>query len=747
MPLDGEPKSGLIGTIRGELEPRKLLPGFTAGTVAGIIQISVCLSFAAMVFSGNLSPSLSICLSAMLAGGVILNIFAAARSSAPGISAAPQDGPAAVSAVLAASIAAAAAAEAGSRGTAVTVLAAVAASTVLTGVFFWAFGVLRVGGLVRFIPYPVIGGFLAGTGWLLFQGSVKVMADVPLDPAHAAGLFNPGTLLKWGPGIGFGFLIFIGKRLSSHYLVLPAMLAAAGAAFYAVVYATGHSAAEAEEAGYLLAGLPSGVLFDPLALSDFGLIDWKAVLFETGNLATLVIVSLVQFLLYISGLEISIKRDLDLDRELRAAGTANIAAGALGSVAGYPWPSTSILAHRMGAKSRLVGIFSAAVFAFCLFSGVPVLQYFPKMLLGGILAYLGLAFLAEWVVEAAFRLPRSDYSIVLLILAVIGSIGFLEGVAVGLVGAVALFVVKYSRIRVIKIALSGSDYRSNRDRAPRHMKILKEKGGGISILKLQGFIFFGTADGLLKEIRNRASHAAAQALRYAVLDFRQVTGLDSSALLSFAKLRQFAEAQDIRIVFAGLRHDFEAQLVKTGFEWKDEGLFHAFPDLDRAMEWCEERILVEAEATFTSDRASLEEFLKDYIPSSDLLGRLKLYFEKENLEAGRTLIIQGQNSRELYYVESGMVTVVLDIPGGKRIRLRTMGAGTVVGETGLYMGSPRTASVITDAPSVVFKLTQDSLRKMETEAPEVAAAFHHFLVRHLAERLIQANQTMQALVE
>ncbi len=736
---------GAAGYLRSEMSPRRLLPSLTSGLVAGVIQISICLSFAAMVYSGVLSPWLSLGISAVLAGGAIMNVFAAVRSSAPGLSSAPQDGPAAVNAVLAASIAAGASVV--DRGTAVTVLAAIGISTAATGLFFWVFGRYKVGGLVRFIPYPVIGGFLAGTGWLLFIGSVKVMTGSAPDLRDLGGLFRDGAAVRWLPGVAFGLAVFLARRRSSHYLVLPAMLLGAAGAFYLVLAVSGRTVSEALESGFLLTGLPEGVLFDPFKPGDLALVDWPGLLMEAGNGATLVVVSLVQFLLYISGLEISIRRDLDLDLELRAAGGANVVAGLAGSVAGYPWPTTSILAHRMGAKSRLVGLVAALLFVFCLFSGAAFLPYFPKLLMGGILAYIGIAFLAEWVYDAAWKLPAADYLIVLLILGVIGAVGFLEGVAVGLVGAVVLFAIKYSRIRVVKNAISGSDYRSNRDRAPRHMKMLKEKGGQTIVLKLQGFIFFGTASTLLGEIKGRSQKPGSVPLKYVALDFRQVSGLDSSALLSFLKLRQFAEVQGLQVAFSNLTPEFERQLGKEGFDWREDGLFHLFPDLDHAMEWIEERILVAEEATFTDQRATLAEFFKENISSPEQLDRIKRYFGRESLAAGHALIKQGENARELFFVESGWVTVVLELPDGKKLRLRTMGPGTVVGETALYMGTPRTASVVTDVPSVVHKLTQEAMERMEREAPDVAATFHRFLVRNLAERLGQANQTMKALLE
>ncbi|HEV2359807.1 MAG TPA: cyclic nucleotide-binding domain-containing protein [bacterium] len=78
-----------------------------------------------------------------------------------------------------------------------------------------------------------------------------------------------------------------------------------------------------------------------------------------------------------------------------------------------------------------------------LFFGAGLLSFFPKPVLGGFLFFLGLSFLVEWLYDAWFKLPRTDYVLVLLILAAVGAVNFLAGVGMGVVVAIVLFVVNY----------------------------------------------------------------------------------------------------------------------------------------------------------------------------------------------------------------------------------------------------------------------------------------------------------------
>jgi SulP family sulfate permease len=127
---------------------------------------------------------------------------------------------------------------------------------------------------------------------------------------------------------------------------------------------------------------------------------------------------------------------------------------------------------------------------------------------------------------------------------------------------------------------------------------------------------------------------------------------------------------------------------------------------------------------------------------------LMAYLEPMEVEAGAYLIRQGQVADAMYFIEKGQVTAQLENEedGGQPVRLRTMSAGTVVGEMGLYLGSRASASVVVDQSSVVYRLSAGNLKRMEETAPEIAAAFHRFVASLLSERLTNTNETLQALL-
>ena len=754
------------------LRPQRILPGLAAGIVAGMITIVLEASLGALIFSGDLSSHVSSGIGLALFGTVMVGIIGALTSSMRGVVACSQDSPAAILAPMAAALAASVRASASSERAFATVAVAIALTSFLTGLIFLVLGVFRLGGLVRYVPYPVLGGFLAGTGWLLFQGGLGVMIDAPLSLSALPVLLQSDVWLRWVPGLVLAVLLLVVLRRYSHFLVIPAVLLAGMGLFYAALWLTGTSVAEVGAQGWLLGPFPRGGLWQPLGLSVLEQVEWPAVLRQAGTMGTVVIVSVISLLLNASGLELTMKQDVNLDRELWSTGLANVAAGLGGGPVGYASVSLSVLGHRLGAKSRLVGLVSSALCAVTLFFGAQVLSFFPKMLLGGLLLFLGLSFLVEWLYDAWFKLGWTDYSIIVLILAAIVFFGVLPGVGLGIILAVILFVVNYSRIAVVRHALSGANRRSNVDRPRLYRQLLREKGHWIYILELEGFIFFGTANRLLERVRGRVEDAQLPAPRFVVLDFRRVRGLDASAVLSFTRIRQLAQAKGFTLVFTHLSPSMERQLAEV-LRCDEPGVCRTFVDLDHGLEWCEEQLIeVFREVGIGAKPRTVKEQLEQFLPHSERFSSLRAflaegeerkvkpgapepvgvvtlgtYLERMELDVGEVLVGQGELPGGLYFIERGGATVRLDLEGGRSARLRKMGPGTVVGEVGLYTGANATASVVVDQPSVVYCLSTDRLRRMEREDPALAAALHKFVAQLLGERLAGATDTIEALLD
>jgi SulP family sulfate permease len=314
------------------------------------------------------------------------------------------------------------------------------------------------------MPYPVVGGFVAGTGLLLAQGALGVMTGKPPSLANLNILFRPENLLLWIPGILFGAIMLIASRRSKHFLTYPALLTGAVALFYLVIWISGYTIDQVRGMGLLLGPFPEGALWTPLDLSLLADVDWGLIARQASNIAAVALISIVALLLNASALELIAQKDMDLDRELISTGVANIVGGLAGGSVGYHHLGVSSIALRMGIASRMVALFSTMVLGLALLSGATLLSLIPKFVAGGMIFFVGLSFLVEWLYDAWFQLTPIDYALVWVILIVVGAVGFLEGVGMGVAIAVILFVVNYSRVDIAKDQLTGTSYQSNLER-------------------------------------------------------------------------------------------------------------------------------------------------------------------------------------------------------------------------------------------------------------------------------------------
>ena len=485
------------------LQPKQLLPGLTAGLIVGIAEVIVAISFAALIFSGQLSPFVSHGIGMALIGIAISSVFIAVLTSLPGTVSGGQDAPVAITAVVVSAIALSMQANSAPEIIFVTAAAFIAISTLLTGITMLGLGYFGLGNLVRFLPYPVIGGFLAGTGWILVTGALSMLSDMSISILQLGDLFLTDTLIRWLPGVLIALILLVVSKRFDHYLIMPIVILGSTAIFFILASINGSTLDQLQEEGWLLGPFPDGNLWEPWLITNFDLVSWQDVWRNAAGAASIVLVSIVSLLLNASGLELSSGKDVRLNRELSAAGLGNAVSGLLSGFVGFQGIGLSTLNLKMKANSRIVGLIAAAICALALFFGGSFLSYFPKVVLGGLLLFLGLEFLVRWVYEAFFQLPRIDYFIVVFILVIVAFIGFLEAVAVGILLAVILFVVGYSRVDVVKHILSGKTHHSRVVRPVHQREAIRREGDLIFILQLQGFIFFGTADNLLNTVRRR----------------------------------------------------------------------------------------------------------------------------------------------------------------------------------------------------------------------------------------------------
>jgi len=549
-------------------------------------------SFATLVFSGPDAPEGAIAAGTgfIMFSGLVGACVVAARSTLPAI-AEVQDGPSAIFAIMAAAIYATEGIDESQKLP--TVEAAIALTSVGTGVVTWTLGAAKLGNIVRLLPSPVSGGFLAGTGWVLTTGAFKVLTGTAFEPANVlSAAHSPQLFTVVLPGAAIGAAIAVGNRLIGKFWVVPSFLLGGCLAYFgALELALGMSPDDALRAGLLLGPFDlAGAGYVPFAFDADALskVRWDVVGDQFPRMLTTFGLSTLGLLLITSAVEVSTSREGDANKELKAVGVANVVGGLGGGLISYHSLSATQIAHSMGSRSRLPGLVCAAAYGAALVVGPAPLAYVPTFLVGGLLLFIGLSFLYEWIVEGYDNLPRSEYAVVVLIVVTVASQGYLAGVVAGILGAAVVFVSDYSRVPIVRARLQvggRGGIRSSAARTRAEVEVIVRLGGGVYGAKLQGYLFFATAYRLLEEIRARHERTKADGapLTYVVLDFVNVVGVDGSAISVFEKLRRFCAREKITLVLSDVDRQELRRVVAITLFGEDRPTF-AFVDRVDALE-------------------------------------------------------------------------------------------------------------------------------------------------------------------
>lgn len=722
-----------------EFNPVTLFNSISFGLVVGLVALVNTITYGVLIYSPTGDPASGVMLA--LINGLVLAFLFGAFGSVPGMVAFPQSAMTPVFAGLVASVVSMMQGQSQAATTA-TVLASVLLASLTVGLTYLLLGHRKLGELIRFMPYPVSGGFLAGLGWVLLKSGLELSTGkFSLDKFSSLD-----HLIFWLPALVFGFIFFFIQQKSTLAWLNPLFIAGSVAGFYLIGLRFA-SIDELRASGWLLniSQPDANAFFQYPLLTMFNDINWGVILLNAGNALVLLFTALISLLLNINGIEMAARQDIDPDHELRLAGIGNIfSLLAGGGIVGYPSAGLTIVAYKRGRPGRLLNLVVASLFGLALFYGFQYLNYLPNFVISGLLISLGLNFIYEWVYQGYFKFSITDYLVVLAIFFTVVFANLLSGVGLGLVLMVIIFVVSYSKANVIRSVLTGKTFQSNVDRPIKYMQYLKERGDQMLILRLQGYIFFGTAHSIYKQVKSRVANTEQTPVRFVAIDFTQTAGIDSSTAKVFNKLGYLSETAKFSLIFVAMSEKVLKKLTINGFDLASAN-FRTFETLDYAVEWCESTILSGSEMTLITSRSLVENLGAYFDP--DEFKALFDYMYRLDVSEGYRLISQGEETPGLYLIERGRVTVYRELSNNRRLRLRAMGAGTSVGEIGLYSGGPASATVITDVPSEIYLFSPVRLKKMESKDPVLAIKFHRYVIQLLGQRLQNTTASVQALME
>ena len=713
----------LSSEIRPDIQSGMAVPALSAGFTSGLGLLVAQIAFGSFIFSGPLAPYSSQGVGLILFGNfaacLVISLAGDFRGAIAGLSPALVIAMAAIGSTM----------EAEGEALFVTTAAALIITAVATGVCCLMVGRFRLANLMRFIPYPVAGGFVAGIGGAVCLAALSLMGAEPGWRTIPAFL-EPPVLWKWSPGAAYGIALFLAMKRWGNALILPVSVALAVAAYHLALGALDISGDAARAQGLLLATTAEGSLWPALLPADLVHAQWPAMAAQVPNMLTLIVVAFICVVMNFAGLELAANQELDWDREFRVTGVASVVAGLGGGTVATLVVPASLRSKLLGAATRLTGVVAALVVGSALFLGDGMLEFVPSALVGGILVFAGLGMLDQGLVASRRRLPWSEYGIILLIFVAILSFGLIEGVGVGMLATLVFFAVRLSRVDPIAERFTARERQSNKTRSVPDRAILLQEGKRVHAYRLRGYLFFGSVCPLADHLRKSLTGASRPACL--MLDFAAVSGFDFSAVSVLGRFLQAADGAGVPVVLSavsdGLRSGLERNLPPAAYA----GL-QVEPDADRALERSEDLII----AAWASDiemadkrRASLvegaaddlERYLERQIDFEDLVAELQPWTSPCQYSAGETLSGVDEPPDGLQLLLSGRASA-FDSGGA---RLYQCGPGDAIWPAETWDG--KAAAVIAEEPCQTMTLTPAALSRLEGEEAGLALKLYRYLL-------------------
>ncbi len=611
-------------------------------------------------------------------------------------------------------------------------------------------GKIKGGAFIKYIPYPVVAGYLSGVGLLIFIGQVPKLLGLPKDVKLLAGLGSPGDW-KW-ESIAVGLVTITVMFLAPKIIkAVPAAIIAliAGVASYFVISFINPAMLSLEGNAFIIGPIHASVsdlgdvfsrqwsMASTVSFSQLGLIVIPAltlsVLLSIDTLKTCVVLDAITFTRHNS------------NKELVGQGMGNIGSALFCGIPGAGTMGATLVNVNSGGNSKRSGLVFGITALLVLLLFGKLVAWIPIAALAGILIVVAIRMVDFKTVSLLkHKSTAFDFFVMLGVIISAVALSLIAAAGIGILLAIILFLREQMRSSVIHRKVFGNQVYSKKSRVLAERAILNEKGKQTIIVELQGQLFFGTADQLLSEIEPNLSDS-----RYVLLDMRRVQSVDYTAANRIKQILGRIKEQKGYLIFTSVPmslpsgQNVKEYLQNLGLSQTENLKF--FDNLDFALEWVEDEILLEAQVV-DDDRVLLLKEIELFANFSDkaLMTFASCLVEK-SYKKTETIFKMNEESDEIYFVKKGNVKIVLSLPAGGSHHLATISKGDFFGDLAFLDRRKRSADAFAGDEVVLYELSRKKFDEVSQQFPEISGKFFEKLAFVIANRLRLANIELNVL--
>jgi SulP family sulfate permease len=626
------------------------------------------------------------------------------------------------------------------------------------------FGLARLGELIKYMPYPVVSGYLSGVGLIIIASQMPKWLGVYGNGGLWFALTSPE---QWRvPSLIVGAvamtLMWLGPRITAR--VPAVVIAMAGGAVTYWMLGFWDPVLRTLEGNNLIVGPLGGASAgagspDAIGgLSNFFsslLLPWRAVadahLPSIGNLLypalTLAVLLSIDTLKTCVVLDTLTRSQHDSNRELIGQGIGNLTSALCSGMPGAGTMGATLVNISSGARSSNSGMIEGAIVLLAYLLLAPFLSWIPLASLAAILIVVGL----RMIDRHSFFLARSadtrvDFAVVITVAVVAQVFSLIAATGTGLLLAALLFLRKQIGTHILRRATFGNQVFSRCERLEHERALLEEKGRQTAILGLQGPLFFGTANQLL-----RAAEPYLTDYRYLILDMKWVQSVDLSAVHVLERIRDRLAENGHELILSDLPGELPSgENLRQYFDHtgilQERMYIRVVNELDDALEYIEEQWLIEAGLRPRTDQiVTLRDFDVFRYRKDDTLADLEACMERRSLAPGEKLFAAGDQSDEIYFILKGEIRLDVPLPEGREHHIASHHQGDFIGELGFLDGRVRADSATAVTAVELFSLSRVHFDQLVANHKLLGVTLITEIARVLASRLRQTNDELRLI--
>ena len=608
----------------------------------------------------------------------------------------------------------------------------------ITGILQIIIGLSNGGKLIKFIPYPVIAGFMTGSAILMIHSQL-----VMLDLKSFEAVLQNSLWIPWLTAtITFAAMSLMPK-------ILPAIPGTVSGLLTGTIIF--HLLSKFSNFKYpdqwVVGRLPDITSLNIIIPDSFESIPWNIIL--PVSLALAILSSLDSLLTSVVA-DVATGDRHHAKRELTGQGIGQMAAALLGGVAGAGTTGASLVAIKSGGRYWTATI-SALVFMIIIVVLGPIAALLPISVLAGIILHVAIIGMLERDIIAWLkrRSNRLDATTALLVTGVTVTYDLMIAVGVGLIVAIFQFVHAQIMSPVIHRRSTIEQHPSLRRRSEQERTLLTEHADRIIIYELKGNLFFGTVDNLFEEFNSDLVRPAQ-----IILDMARVQQVDLTAVRMFQQMSDRLHKAKGELIFTnvrggkGLSQKVEKTLRRISPHHSGDYPVKTFIDSDEAIEYAENRLLkILGEEKNDSTRVELENSSLFHGLSKNTIDIIKQVMQPISLKSGDYLFKINDTGEELFIVIEGEIDILLPYSKHHYKRLSKFGPGAFFGEIAFLKSGTRTADAKAITNTELLMLNQKAFQQLRKQSPETAIKLLMRLGRELSDRLRWSDKELRRLAD